>query len=105
VVTVDTPPTITGLNANYSTPRNTARNVNFTVGDVDTGASGVTVTASSSNTNVVFNSGITFTDNSGSSRQVRITPRSGRTGTTTITLTASDGLRTTTRTFTLTVGP
>jgi hypothetical protein len=103
VLTIDTPPSISSFASSYTTPRNTARTINFTVGDADSGGGAVTLSATSSNTNVVFNSGITFPDNSGSSRSIRIAPRSGRSGTTTITITASDGLLTTTRTFTLTV--
>jgi hypothetical protein len=102
-IVIDTAPTISGVASSYTTPRNTTRTISFTVNDADTGASSVTLSATSSNTNVVFNSGLSFPDNSGSSRSMQIVPRSNRTGTTTITITASDGLRTTTRTFTLTV--
>jgi hypothetical protein len=102
-VTVNTPPTISGLNSSYTTPRNTARTISFTVGDAESGASAVTLSATLSNTNTIFNSGVTFPDNSGSSRSIRLEPRAGRSGTTTITVTASDGTSTTTRTFTFTV--
>ncbi|HEY5011798.1 MAG TPA: hypothetical protein VIK61_03715 [Acidimicrobiia bacterium] len=43
--------------------------------------------------------------NTGVSRQMRITPRTGKTGVTTVVLTASDGVATTIKTFTLTVTP
>jgi hypothetical protein len=102
-ITIDTAPTISGLSSAYTMRRNTTRTLNFTVGDADTGAGSVQVTATSSNTNLVAASGITFPDTSGATRQIRIAPRSGRTGTTTITVRASDGLVTTTTTFTLTV--
>jgi VCBS repeat-containing protein len=104
-VKVDTAPTIVGLPGSRSTHRNTAITIGFLVGDADTGASSVTLSATSSNSSVVQNSGITFPDNSGLSRSIRIAPRTGATGTTTITVTATDGLLTTTRSFTVTVTP
>lgn len=105
IVTVDSPPSISGLASSYSTPKNTPIAINFTVGDAETGGASVTLSASSSNPLVVFNSGITFPVNSGVSRQMRVTPRTGKTGVTTIVLTASDGVATTIKTFTLTVTP
>jgi len=97
---VDTAPTISGVATSYTMTRSTVRNVTVTVGDADSGASVVTLTATSSNQNVIYTTGVTFSG-SGSSRTMRIAPRAGRTGTSTITITASDGLLTTTRTFTL----
>ena len=104
-VTVDSPPSVSGLGSSYSTPKSTPIAINFTVGDADTGAASVTLSANSSNTLVVFSNGITFPVNTGAARQMLITPRNAKTGVTTVTLTASDGVATTTKTFTLTVTP
>ena len=62
----------------------------ITVGDAQTPVASLTVTASSSNTSLVASSGIVF-GGSGANRTVTITPVSGQTGTTTITLTVTDG--------------
>jgi hypothetical protein len=51
---------------------------------------------------VVTNAGFVF-GGSGTNRTVKITPVTGKTGTTTITLRVSDGALTATRTFTLKV--
>ena len=62
----------------------------FTVGDVETGAGQLVVTATSSNTNLVPNANIVL-GGSGANRTVTVTPADGQAGTTTITLTVSDG--------------
>lgn len=75
----------------------------FTVGDVN--GDPVTVTATSSNTAVVANSGIVIAG-SGTNRTVVVSSVAGSAGgTTTITLTASDGLATASATFTVLVTP
>jgi VCBS repeat-containing protein len=102
-VTIDTAPTFSGLSSSYSMRRNTTRTVSFQVNDVDTGGSNVTLSASSSNTKVLANSGITFPDNSSVTRSIRFAPKANATGTTTITITATDGILKTTLTFTLVV--
>ena len=65
-------------------------NISFALIDNDTDIAAVNISASSSNTNMIENSGITFIGNQ-RLRQVTITPVSGVSGTVNITLTASDG--------------
>jgi hypothetical protein len=98
---VDTAPTASLFSASYSVRRTSALSITFAVSDVDTGSSSVTLSASSSNTSVIASSGISFPDNDGSSRTIRLAPRA--VGTTTITLTISDGLLSITRTFNVVV--
>ncbi|MCG3148782.1 MAG: hypothetical protein PCFJNLEI_02229 [Verrucomicrobiae bacterium] len=100
--TGNTPPTITppsnqSLNANTSTGP-----LAVTVGDSQTAAGSLTLSASSSNTSLVPNSGITF-GGSGSSRTVTVTPAANQSGTATITLTVSDGSLSANTSFTVTV--
>ena len=65
-------------------------------------ATGLTLSATSSNTTLVPNANFVF-GGSGTSRTVKVTPASGKTGTTTITVRVSDGTITTSTTFTLSV--
>jgi hypothetical protein len=97
---VDNPPAASLFAASYSVRRTSVLNLNFGVSDPDPGTV-ITLSASSSNTLVVANAGISFPDNDGASRTIRITPRA--VGTTTITLVISDGLRSITRTFNVVV--
>jgi hypothetical protein len=98
----NTAPTITGVTS-QSTAVNTPLQVNFAVGDLESGPAGITVTASSSNTTLVPNANL-VPGGSGAARTLTITPTAGRTSVTTITLTASDGVRTTSTAFVLMVG-
>lgn len=77
-------------------------NIAFTVSDVETVAASLTVTAASSNTTLLPVSGITF-GGSGSNRTVSLAPASVQSGVATITLTVSDGVKTSATAFTLTV--
>jgi hypothetical protein len=74
----------------------------FTVGDLETAAGSLTVTAASSNTGLVSLSGISLSG-TGSARTVTVTPLANQFGTTTITLTVSDGSTTAQETFQVTV--
>jgi hypothetical protein len=76
--------------------------LNFTVGDDLTPVANLTVNAGSSNTTLVPAANI-FLGGSGASRTVFITPATGQSGTATITLTVSDGSKTASTSFTLTV--
>lgn len=62
----------------------------FTIGDLETPAGQLQVTASSSNTTLVPLSAI-FLDGSGANRTVTVTPAPDQTGSATITLTVTDG--------------
>ena len=98
----NTAPTISNI-ANQSTNEDTASAaIGFTVNDAQTPNS-LVVTATSSNTTLVPNAGITFPDNTGTTRSLVATPAANQNGTSTITVTVSDGSLTATDTFVLTV--
>ena len=96
-------PTVSAI-AGQSTFSNVATgDIAFTVGDVETAAGALGVSATSSNTALVPNAGI-VTAGKGASRSLRATPAAGALGTTTITVLVTDagGLVASTS-FTLTV--
>ncbi|MFG0255382.1 MAG: FG-GAP-like repeat-containing protein, partial [Rhodopirellula sp. JB053] len=99
------PPTISDV-ANQSIEQDTATGpISFTVGDVETSAAALTVSATSSNLTLVPNSSIVL-GGSGANRTVSVTPAAGQMGNATITLTVTDGNGgTATDTFVLNVGP
>lgn len=74
----------------------------FTVGDVETAAGSLVVTAASTNITLVPLSGISF-GGSGAARTVQLTPAANQVGSATITLTVSDGTLTATDSFVVTV--
>lgn len=96
-------PTIAAV-SDISTNEDTAA-TSFTidVGDAET-PNGLTVTATSSNTNVVATDSVSITG-TGTTRAVVFTPVADASGTSTITLNVSDGTTTTTETFLVTVNP
>lgn len=76
----------------------------FTVGDVETASDSLTVIATSSNTDLVPNDPSHLTlGGSGSSRTLSVVPIASASGSTTITLSVSDGSDTTSTTFTVDV--
>lgn len=102
VATGNLPPSVSSvadqdIAVNSSTPV-----LAFTVGDTTTPAAGLTVTAVSSNTTLVPNTGIVL-GGSGANRSVRVTPAANQTGEATITLSVSDGSLTATTSFVVTV--
>lgn len=89
VSSVNDLPTISNI-SNRSTNEGTPTGViNFTVGDVETAAELLTVTATSDNPSVVSNTNIQL-NGSGASRNLVITPNSTGFGTSTITVTVRD---------------
>ncbi len=99
---LNTAPTITSL-ANLSINANTSSGgLAFTVGDTGTAAGSLLVSGSSSNPTLLPNANIVF-GGSGATRVVLLTPAPNQAGTTTVTLTVSDGTLSTTTQFTLTV--
>ena len=74
----------------------------FVINDPDTALSNLVLTASSSNTNLVFTNNIVF-GGSGTNRTVTVTPNAGQSGLATITITVSDGVGSASDTFVLTV--
>ena len=87
-----------GTNSNTATGA-----IAFTVADADTTVASLTTSATSSNTTVIPTANIVL-GGSGANRTVTITPASGQSGTSTITLNVTDGATTTSTTFVLTVG-
>jgi uncharacterized lipoprotein YddW (UPF0748 family) len=99
---VNAPPTISDI-ADQTTNEDVPTSaIAFTVGDVETPAASLTLSASSSNTALVPNENILF-NGSGADRTLIITPALNQSGTTTITVTVSDGELTASDTFVLCV--
>ncbi len=98
------PPTITAL-SNVTINEDAATSpLAFTVGDAETSADALVVTATSSNTTLVPNTGAALAlGGSTASRTLVVTPVANRSGSGTITVTVSDGSQTASRSFTLTV--
>ncbi|MBL8046636.1 MAG: hypothetical protein JNL09_08850, partial [Anaerolineales bacterium] len=98
----NTPPTISNI-PNQSIFVNGATGaITFTVGDGQTLANSLTLTATTSNAALAPLSGIVF-GGSSADRTITVTPTAGQTGTALITVIVSDGELTATSTFTLTV--
>lgn len=76
----------------------------FTVGDAETNAASLTVSATSSNQTLVPNASVVL-GGSGANRTVTVTPALNQSGTATITLTVTDGTLSASDTFLLTVTP
>ncbi len=86
-----------------STDQGTATNaIPFTVGDLETPAASLIVTAASSNTVLVPNGSITL-GGSGVNRTITLTPAAGQNGAATITVNVNDGEATASNTFVLIV--
>ena len=91
--------------ADQFTNRNIAAGpIPFSVSDADTPVAQVTVAASSSNTQLAPTANVVI-QGSGTVRTVTVTPASNEIGSTTITLTASDGTHASFASFQLTVNP
>ncbi len=107
---VNDAPTVTGLSSNYTMAENGTTAVTFTVDDIDTAITALTVTANSSNTQLVPNSAVNLIiSGTGSSKTLTVTPalnaNSDIYGTATITVTVSDGSFSAQAAFILTVTP
>ncbi|MDH4444999.1 MAG: SUMF1/EgtB/PvdO family nonheme iron enzyme [Akkermansiaceae bacterium] len=98
----NTAPTISDIAAQSINADSNTGALAFTVGDAQTEASFLTLSASSSNASLVPNASIVF-GGSGASRMVTVTPAMGQSGTATITVTVSDGSLSTSDTFLLKV--
>jgi hypothetical protein len=99
---VNDAPTISDVNS-LSTNEDTATSaLAVTLEDLETAVADLTLSASSSNTVLVPDANIVL-GGSGASRTVTVTPASNQNGSTTITLTVSDGTASSTDTFVLTV--
>ena len=82
-------PTISDI-ADQQVPASTSPEIPFTVGDAETAATALTVTATSSNQAVVPDAGL-LVSSGGASRTLTLTPAANTTGTATITVTVTDG--------------
>lgn len=94
-------PTISGATAVTTNEDTASAAMTINVGDLET-PDGLTVTATSSDPSVVANNGVGISG-SGATRSIVVTPVANAFGTTTITLTVSDGTATATQTFVVTV--
>ena len=102
VITVNNAPTISNV-GNLSTNEDTATAaIPFIVGDIETAAASLAVSGTSSNPALVPNANIVLSG-SGSNRTVTLVPAPNQSGTSTITLTVSDGNLSTSDSFVLTV--
>jgi formylglycine-generating enzyme required for sulfatase activity/REP element-mobilizing transposase RayT len=97
-------PTISEIADQSVTTGNNTGALAFTVSDAQTAASLLTVSGSSGNTTLVPTANIVF-GGSGANRTVTVTPALGQTGTTTITVTVSDGSFSSRYSFEITVIP
>ncbi|QDE85701.1 Ig-like domain-containing protein [Myxococcus xanthus] len=97
-------PTISPVADQRITAGSSTGDLGFTVGDVETAADNLTVIATSSNTDLVPNDPSNLVlGGSGSSRTLSVVPAASASGSTTITLSVSDGSDTTSTTFTVDV--
>lgn len=104
VAGANTDPTISSI-PNQSIPRDGATGaLPFIVGDAESNPSILTVAKASTNLTLVPLSGVVINDGDGTNRTVTVTPATGQQGTTRITLTVSDGVNTSPRSFIVTVG-
>jgi len=101
VAAVNDAPTVSAI-ADKTVLVNERVTIPFAIGDVDHDPAGLVVTATSSNTALVRDGDIVV-GGSGADRTLAITPRFLQHGKTTITVTVSDGDKTATETFVLTV--
>lgn len=102
VATGNTPPTISTVPDQSITANTATAALAFAVGDPQTPATDLTVTADSSNTALVPKANIIL-GGGGANRTVRVTPAANQTGQAVITLTVSDGSLTAVSSFTVTV--
>ena len=104
IVAANDPPFISSA-PDSAMNQDSALGLAIAVGDVETAANGLVLTALSSNTNLVAPAGLVL-GGSGPNRTLTITPQAGATGSVTITLIVTDeGAATASDVFTLTVLP
>ena len=97
------PPTLSDITNRTILEDATTGAIAFTIGDAETAAAALTLTGASSNTNLVPDANLVF-GGSGSNRTVTITPATNQSGTTTISVTVSDGTLTASDSFVVNVG-
>ncbi len=102
ITSVNDAPTISDIADRTVAPGTSTGAIAFTIGDAETTASSLTLRRASSNQALVPTNNITF-GGSGANRTVTVTPAAGQTGSSTITVTVSDGTLSTSDSFILTV--
>lgn len=102
VTSVNDAPTISDISNQGTSEDVPVGPINFTISDLETAAGSLQVSASSSNQVLLPNANISFGGSNGS-RTISMTPALDQTGSTTITVTVSDGVDSATDTFTLVV--
>ncbi len=98
----NTAPTISTIADQALVQNGTSSPIGFSIGDAETAASSLAVSATSSNTTLIPSSGIVL-GGSGSSRSITITPAANQSGSATVTVKVSDGTNTTSTSFAVTV--
>lgn len=101
-ISSNTAPTITSILDQIINQDTTTGALSFSVGDAESSPFGLSTTASSSNTSLVPNGNIVF-NGVGTNRTVTVTPEGFQNGSSTITVTVSDGSLATDETFVVTV--
>lgn len=104
VSTVNTPPTISAISGQTIAQDAVLGPIGFTIGDAETAVSALVLTQASSNPDLIPAENIILSGSTGN-RTVTITPASGQSGTSTITLMVNDGELTVSRSFLVTVIP
>lgn len=99
---VNDAPTLSTISAASVNEDTATRALSFSISDSETASSSLSLTASSSNTALIANANIELSGTD-ANRTVKLTPAADKSGTATITLTASDGTATTKMEFTVTV--
>jgi Ca2+-binding RTX toxin-like protein len=90
VTTVNDAPTVTVAARGTCGTNDHSGTINLTVGDIDSAATALTLSATSSNTTLVPNGNIVF-GGSGTARTMNVSAVDGRSGTATLTVTVGDG--------------
>jgi hypothetical protein len=99
---VNAPPSISAVSDQSLTTAQGSVTVGFQINDAETAPANLNVRALSSNLSLIPQSGLAF-GGSGANRSITLTPATGATGTSTITLLVSDGTAETSRTFNVSV--
>ncbi len=101
---INDPPTISSIPNQTIDEDTTTGPLPFAIGDIETPAANLIVSATSSNPDLLPNSNIVL-GGTGASRTITLTPAANQFGAATITVTVSDGSSSTNATFDLTVTP
>jgi gliding motility-associated-like protein len=104
VTGVDDSPTISAISNRTISEDTPTGDISFNVNDPETPSADLTVTTTSTDTDLLPLANIVVTG-TGGTRNVNITPALNQTGSGSVTLTVSDGVNTTSRTFAINVTP